>query len=109
MSINFFTSRIEATRGEVWIPTLSVLVSRMERPVLLRRREVATPELGLYDLHAAVSYFNRALWSDPAYAKEITLYVGKKPLRVTQLNGTTVVLLPGAIRIEGVDVTWLEA
>lgn len=108
MPINFFTTRIEATRGEVWIPSLSVLVSRMERPVLLRRREVATPELGLYDLHAAVSYFNRALWSDPGYAKSITLFVGKRPLRVIQLSGTEVVLLPGAIRIEGVNVEWLE-
>jgi hypothetical protein len=109
LSIPFFTTRIEASRGEVWIPTLSVLVSRMERPVLLRRREVATPELGLYDLHAAVSYFNRALWEDPAYEKTITLFLGKRPLRVRQLSGTNVVLLPGAIRIEGVDVEWLEA
>jgi len=107
--IAFFTSRIEATRGEVWIPTISVLVARMDKPVLLRRREVATPELGLYDLHAAVSYFNRALWNDPAYAKEITLYVGKRPLRVSQKPGTNVVLLPEALRIEGVDVEWLEA
>lgn len=109
MTIPFFTSRIEATKGEVWIPSLSVLVARMERPVLLRRREVATPELGLYDLHAAVSYFNRALWGDPAYAKTVTLYVGKRPLRVHQLGGTNVVLLPGAIRIEGVNIEWLEA
>ena len=107
--INFFTTRIELAKGEIWIPALSVLVARMEKPVLLRRREVATPELGQYDLHAAVSYFNRSMWTDPAYVKTITGFFGKKPLTVLLRSETNVVLLPGAIRIEGVDIAWQEA
>jgi len=109
MPEGLFTTRVSATRGEIWIPTLSILVARMDKPLLLRRREDATPELGPYDLHAAVSYFNRALWEDPEYDKEITLFMGKKPARVQLFERTNTVLLPGAIRIEGVFATWREA
>lgn len=106
MPEGLFVSRIAATRGEVWIPSLGVLVARMEHPVLLRRREVADPELGLFDLHAAVSYFNLDLWQDRDFTKTITLWIGKKPLKVTDFDLTRVVLVERNLRIEGVNATW---
>jgi hypothetical protein len=102
-----FIPRIQATRGEVWIPSLSVLVARMKHPVLLRRPEGTDPELGLFDLQAAVSYFNLALWEDEDWEKDITLWVGKKPLRVERLATSNVAASTEALRIEGVNATWL--
>jgi len=100
-------TEIQLTRGEIWIPTLSVLVARMERPrLLLRRREDTDLELGRFDLHAAVSYFNPHLWADVDYDKTITLWLGKRPLRVLMLEMTVTVITPGALRIEGVSAEW---
>ena len=101
-------TRFEAHRGEIWIPSLSILVARLDKPVLLRRREDATPELGPYDLHAAYSYFNRALWADQEFEKTITLYAAKKPITVTMFELTSSVLMDGAIRIEGVTFQWQQ-
>lgn len=98
--------RFEGTRGEIRIPSLGVVVARMTRPVLLRRREVASPELGSFDLHAAVSYFNQHLWDDPDYVKETVLYLGKKPLKVVFFSSSKLLKVEGSLRIEGVEPEW---
>ena len=103
-----FIPRIEYTRGEVWIPSLSVLVARMKKPVLLRRPVGTDPELGLFDLQAAVSYFNLSLWEDPDCEKDITLWFGKKPLKVVVMPHSNVTVSIEAIRIEGVNTQWLH-
>jgi len=102
-------NRIEGNRGEIRIPSLGVVVSRMTRPVLIRRREVATPELGSFDLHAAYSYFNRHLWDDEDFDKEVVIYLGRRPLRVFRFDRSTMVVVEGSLRIEGVEPEWSEA
>lgn len=99
-------NRIEGGRGEIRIPSLGIVVSRLNRPVLLRRREVATPELGQFDLHAAVSYFNQVLWDDPDFVKETVIWMGKRPLKILWLSGTSLIKVDGSLRIEGVE--WQE-
>jgi hypothetical protein len=99
-----FTSRIEGTRGEIWIPSIGVLVAEMKRPVLLRRRGDTGPNEGQFDLHAAVSYFNDALWTDKDFEKEFTVYVGKQPLKVEILPTTKVIKADQSLRMEGVKV-----
>lgn len=103
------TNKFEGTRGEIKIPSLGILVSRLDKPVLLRRREAATPELGSFDLYAAVSYFNEHLWSDDDYPKEIVFYLGRVPLKVHFLTQSTLVKETGRLRIEGVEPEWHEA
>lgn len=103
-----YIPRIQATKGEVWITALSVLVGRLERPVLLRRREETDPELGRYDLHAAVSYFLADLYEDDDFQKDITLWIGKRPLKVIVLGKSETLIVPGSLRIEGVNAEWLE-
>lgn len=103
------TNRIEGNRGEIRIPSLGVVVSRMTRPVLLRRREEATLELGSFDLHAACSYFNQFLWDDDDFTKEVVIYLGKRPLRVFQFGESKMVVAQGNLRIEGVEPEWPEA
>jgi hypothetical protein len=102
-------NRIEGSRGEIRIPSLGVVVARMTRPVLLRRREVASPELGRFDLHAAVSYFNQHLWDDQDFRKETVLYLGKRPLKVNFLASSKMLVVPGSLRMEGVEPEWQEA
>jgi hypothetical protein len=102
-------NRLEGTRGEIRIPSLGVVVARMTRPVLLRRREVASPELGQFDLHAAVSYFNKHLWEDADFRKETVLYIGKRPLKVNFLARSSLLAVPGSLRMEGVELEWQEA
>lgn len=95
------------TRGEIRISALGVLVARLDDPVVIsRRREVATPELGRYDLHAAVSYFNQHLWDDADFKKDVVVYIGRKPVKVFTYEGTSVVHVPGSLRMEGVEYEW---
>lgn len=103
--IGIFTSKIEGTRGEIWVPELGVLVAEMKRPLLLRRRAENGQDPGQFDLHAAVSYFQQALWDDPDFTKEITVYLGKEPLKVELLPTTNVVRVEQSLRMEGVKVT----
>lgn len=103
-----FIPRIEGTRLEIWIPALSILVAKCERPVLLRRRGDDTPTVGQFDLHAVYSFLNEPLFRDGDFEKEWTFYVGKKPMRLGLLEGSKVDLVTAArtIRIEGVEATW---
>lgn len=101
-----FMNRILATRGEITIPSLGIVVSRMTGPSLLRRREVADPELGRFDLHAAVSYFNQPLWDDPDFSKAVTIYIGRKPVKINLFERSTLLAVEGSLRIEGVEPEW---
>jgi hypothetical protein len=76
----------------------------MKRPLLLRRRADNGPNEGQFDLHAAVFYWNQALWDDPDWTKEFTVYVGKQPLKLTILPTTTVTKIDQSLRMEGVKV-----
>lgn len=108
MPPGIFVTRFEWTRGEIRIPSLGIVVSRLDRPVLLRRREVASPELGRFDLHAAVSYFNQPLWDDDDFRKEIVLWAGKRPRKIVVFEQTTLVKVDGSLRMEGVEPEWPE-
>jgi hypothetical protein len=81
-------------------------VARLKKPVLQRRREVATPELGSFDLSAAVSYFNRHLWDDPDYDKSIVIFLGKRPVKVFTFAGSQLTQSEGSLRVEGVEPEW---
>lgn len=103
MSFGGLINRFEGTRGEIRIPELSVLVCEMTRPLLLRRRAENGQPTGQFDLHAAVSYFTQALWDDPEFTKEITVWIGKDPLKV-MLNPESKMTVDGTrLRIEGVN------
>lgn len=109
MPPGILVTRVEGTRGEIRIPSLGVVVGRLERPVLVRRREVASPELGRFDLHAAVSYFNQHLWDDPDFRKETVLWIGRQPRKIVVFEKTTLVKVDGSLRMEGVEPEWPEA
>lgn len=105
MPEGIFVSKIEGTRGEIRIPELGVLVAEMKRPVLMRRRgEDNGQDTGQFDLHAAVSYWNQHLWADEDWEKEFTVFVGKRPLKVTVLPTTKVTKVEQSLRMEGVKV-----
>lgn len=110
MPVGIFLSRIEGTRGQVWIPSLGVLVGEMDRPVLLRRRgENVPPNSGQYDLHAAFRVgFNAHLFADDEFRKEYTVWVGKRPLKVTVDEQSNILLVDRNLRIEGVHAEWDE-
>ena len=110
MPEGIFLSRIEGTRAELWIPSLSILVVRSERPTLTRRHGDNTPTVGQFDLHAVYSFLNENLFHDEDFAKEWTFWLGKKPMRLTLLEGSKIDLVTAArtLRIEGVDAQWLS-
>lgn len=102
----FYFSSIVGTRGEIWIPTLSVLVARLERPTLTRRPPGSdTPTVGQFDFQAAYSFLNRALFDDSDFRKEITVFIGKQPLKVTLTEASKIEVIDHAkaLRIEGVN------
>ncbi|HEX5016521.1 MAG TPA: hypothetical protein VFX15_02920 [Actinomycetes bacterium] len=103
-------NKIDGTRAEIQIPALGIVVARLMPPLaLVRRREVASPELGRYDLHAVVSYFNQPLWEDPDYQKAIKFWIGGRPRKVFMFDGTTLVRPdPKTLRMEGVEPEWDE-
>jgi hypothetical protein len=106
-----FTSRIEGTRGEIWIPSLSVLVARLQRPMLTRRPEgLDTPTVGQFDLQAAYSYLNVLLFEDEDFRKQWTVWIGKKPLTTTLNETSKVEIIEHArvMRVEGVDIEWQQ-
>lgn len=102
-----FIPRIEGTRLEVWIPSLSILVAKCERPVLRQRRGDETPMVGHFDLHAVYSFLNESLFRDDDFQKVWTFWLGRKPGTLT-LEGSRLDLNTGGrtIRIEGVDLIW---
>ena len=104
-------NRIEGNKGEIRIPSLGVVVARMTSPVaLVRRREVATHELGSFDLHAAVSYFNQHLWEDQDYEKEIVMYLtNKRPVKIQTYEGSKLSKSGGELRVEGVEPEWQQS
>jgi hypothetical protein len=57
-------------------------VATLDRPRLLRRRGDNGPVEGQFDLHAAFRYVNLHLLKDGDFEKEITVYIGKRPLKV---------------------------
>jgi hypothetical protein len=105
-----FTSRIEGTRGEIWIPTLGILVARLTRPMLNMRPEGTTPTVGQRDLQAAYSYLQVALLGDPDFTKRWTVWVGKRPLTITLHEDSKIELIEHAkvMRVEGVDIEWQQ-
>lgn len=104
-----FQTQISGSRGEIVIPSLGIQVARLVVPIsLLRRREVASPELGRFDLHAAVSYFSKTLWDDPDYRKVVKFYIGKRPYEVFLFPKSVVVWETGNLRVEGVEPDWDE-
>lgn len=109
MPPGIFQTRIVGSRGEIVIPSLGIQVARLTMPIsLLRRREVASPELGRFDLHAAVSYFNRPLWDDDDYRKVVRFFIGKRPYTVFTFTRTAVIWAPDTLRMEGVEPDWDE-
>ena len=108
MPPGIFINEFRGQSGEIRIPALGVVVCRMTTPALLRRREVIDPELGRFDLHAAVSYFNQHLWDDPDFEKEVVLKIGREPVKVIRFSRTTLVLETGRLRMEGVEPEWRE-
>ena len=111
MSIGMFTSRIMATRGEVWIPSLGILVARLDRPLLTRRPgDTATPLVGQWDLQASYSFLNPDLLQDEEFRKSWTLWVGRRPLTVMFREDTKTEVIAHAshMRIEGVDIEWQQ-
>lgn len=108
MPQGIFLTRIDGTRGEIRIPSLGIVVARMTKPVLHRRREVASPELGRFDLLAAVSYFNQSLWDDQDFRKEVQIWIGKKPVKVIFYEQSTMLAVEGSLRMEGVEPEWRE-
>lgn len=98
-----YVSRIEGSRGEIWIRSLGVLVGRLDRPVLYRRRGDDTPKVGQFDLHAAVSYLNGPLFEDEDFRKEITVFVGKRPLKVKLTDSSKIERVEQSLRITEVE------
>jgi hypothetical protein len=105
-----FVPRIDATRGEIWIPSLSVLVARLQRPALTRRPEGETPYVGQFDLQAAYSYLQIPLFQDADFRKEWTIWIGKKPLTATLHESSRIEIIEHArvLRVEGVDIAWQQ-
>ena len=105
-----FLNQIAGIRGEIRIPSIGVVVARLTKPQLHRRREVASPELGRFDLHAAVSYFNQHLWDDEDYDKEVRIWLSSrpKPVKVFLFENSQLSVVSGSLRIEGVEPEWQE-
>lgn len=105
-----FTSRIDGTRGEIWIPSLSILVARLERPALTHRPEGTTPTVGQRDFQAGFSYLQESLLGDDDFTKRWTVWVGKRPLKVVLHEDSRIEVIGHArvLRVEGVDIEWLQ-
>lgn len=105
----FPITKIEATRGEIWIPTLSILVGRLDRPLVTRRRPGDdTPQVGQFDLQAVYSFLNEALFNDDDFTKEWSIFIGRRRMAVNFTDSTKVELIAHAraVRLEGVNVEW---
>lgn len=77
---------ISGKSGEIRIKSIGVLVGTMSDWKLTRRGD-DVPGAGLYDLYAAFSYVNPALWADADYEKTITVKIGKQVFGVEQEPG----------------------
>ena len=84
--------------GTIRIPALGALIGQMSSWTL-KRREDDSPQVGLYDLRAALSYINPTLFEHPEYSakREIKVKLGKVWYRIdggqsTKLDGTNLTM-----------------
>ncbi len=105
-----FTSRIDGTRGEIWIPSLGILVAKLDRPSIIYRPEGTTPTVGQRDLQAGYSYLQTSLLDDEDFAKQWTVWIGRRPLKVVLHEDSRIEVIEHArnLRVEGVDIEWLQ-
>ena len=90
-------SSIAGREGSIRIPALGALIGQMSSWTL-KRREDDSPQVGLYDLRAALSYINPTLFNHPEYSakREIRVKLGKVTYRVdggeSTLEGTSLIM-----------------
>jgi hypothetical protein len=67
-------------------------------------------DAALYNLHAALSFVNRAIWDDPEYEKEVTVELGRNRLRyrIEQAEGFKTALTGKSLTMEGVTPCRIE-
>lgn len=91
-------SSIAGREGSIRIPALGALIGQTSSWTLKRRGD-DSPQVGLYDFRAALSYVNPTLFNHPEYSakREIRVKLGKVWYRIDggqgiKLDGTTLIM-----------------
>ena len=101
---------ITGREGQIQIDDFGVVVASMTMWTLTRRGEDG-PDAALYDLNAALSFVNPALWEDEDYEKSVSLVIarGKPPYGLKQEPGFKRLLQGKSLLMEGVSLCPLES
>lgn len=101
--------RIEGFGGGVEVPYIGIHVATIAKWRLTRRGEDGQ-DAALFNLHAALSFVNRAIWEDPDYEKEVIVELGRGRMRyrIEQVEGHATMLTATALTMDGVTPCRLE-
>jgi hypothetical protein len=101
--------RIEGIGGGIVVPFIGIHVATITQWRLVQRGADGR-DAGLYNLHAALSFVNRAIWDDPEYEKEVTVELGRNRMRfrIEQAEGFATQLTGKSLTMEGVTPCRVE-
>lgn len=96
--------RIEGIGGGIIVPFIGIHVATITNWRLVQRGADGR-DAALYNLHAALSFVNRAIWDDPEYEKEVIVNLGRnnpRRYRIEQAEGFATQLTGKSLTMEGV-------
>lgn len=101
--------RIEGVGGGIDVPFIGIHVATITQWRLVRRGDDGR-DAALFNLHAALSFVNRAIWEDPEYEKEVIVQLGRTRIRyrIDQSEGFKTALTGKSLTMEGVTPCRLE-
>jgi hypothetical protein len=100
--------KIDGRYGRIEVPFLGALIGNINSWTLTRRADRG-PDSELFDLHAALSFVNEAMFHDPDYEKVVFVRGGKgQEYRLEQVSGQRTVLQGRSLIMERVTLCRIE-